>query len=253
MTETLPREQAAEAEPPGAASPRHENLLRWGVGLLCAALGFMLVAQVRAADELGERLATEREEDLTRILSDLSAESDRLQSEITELRLLLIEFEGSQESEELVLRTLQRRLDDLRILAGTATAEGEGLALTIDDPSGQVGQELLVDVVQELRDAGAEVLSINGTRLVVSSAFATRNERLLLDGNLLTAPFRVLAIGPSETMLNAIRIPGGAVDALEGRAEVRVSHELLAQLTIPGRAEVPPFVYGQPVPAEETG
>lgn len=253
MTETLSRQQAAGADPPGTTSPRHQILLRWAVAVLCAALGFTLVAQVRAADVLGERLAAEREEDLARILSDLSAESDRLQIEITELRLLLIEFENSQESEQLALRTLERRLDDLRILAGTATAEGEGLAVTIDDPAGQVGQELLVDVVQELRDAGAEVIAINGTRLVVSSAFTTINRRLLLDDTMLIPPYRVLAIGPSETMLNAISIPGGAIDTLESRAEVRVSSELLAQLTIPGRATAPPFVYGQPVPAEETG
>jgi uncharacterized protein YlxW (UPF0749 family) len=236
-----------------AAPDRQRRLLHVGVALLCGLLGFLLVAQVRATEELGERLEAEREEDLARILADLSDEADRLQSEITELRLLLIEFEGSQEAEQLALRTLQRRLDDLRILAGIAAAEGEGLVMTIEDPAGHVGQELLVDVVQELRDAGAEAIAINGTRLVVSSAFTTRNERLLLEGSVITPPYRVQAIGSGETMDKAMGIPGGAVSTLESRAGVRVTVEVLAHLSVPARTEIQPFVYGEPVPVEETG
>jgi uncharacterized protein YlxW (UPF0749 family) len=232
---------------------RHRVLLRVVVTVACAILGFLLVAQVRATEGFGERLVAEREEDLARILADLSTESDRLQSEITELRLLLIEFESSQEAEQVLLRSLERRLADLQVLTGVVAAEGEGILLTIDDPGGQVTQDLLVDTIQELRDAGAEAIEVNGQRLVVSSSFSSRGGRIMLDGSTLVPPYRIAVIGPGDTMSKAMEIPGGVVDTLESRASVRVTVEVLAELTVPARGDPNPFVFGRPAPTEEAG
>jgi uncharacterized protein YlxW (UPF0749 family) len=238
----------------GPSRRRHPDLIvRGAVALMCGVLGLVLVAQVRATEQLGERLAAEREEDLTRILADLSVESDRLQSEITDLRLTLLAYETTQEREQLTLRNLQRRLDDLRILAGVVPAEGEGVLLSVSDPALQVTQEVLVDTVQELRDAGAEAIAVNGVRLLVSSSFTTRNNRLVLDGRPLGPPYRVAAVGPGETMAKALAIPGGALDGLHARLGVEATVEVLAELTVPARAELPSFLFGEPVPAQESG
>jgi uncharacterized protein YlxW (UPF0749 family) len=122
--------------------------------------------------------------------------------------------------------------------------------MTIDDPQNQVAQELLVDTVQELRDAGAEAIAINDVRLVASSAFTTRNARLLLDGEPLEPPIVVVAIGLSDTISKALAIPGGAIDSLQSRPEVIVRVESLEQLSVPAVPERAPFVFGEPVPPQ---
>jgi uncharacterized protein YlxW (UPF0749 family) len=218
--------------------------------LACAILGFLLVAQFRATENLGERLDVEREEDLAQILADLSTQSDRLQEEITSLRLTLLAFENSAETEELAVRSLRRRLNELRILAGTVAVEGQGVRTTIEDPQVQVTQELLVDTVQELRDAGAEAIAVNGVRLIASSAFTTRNAQVLADGTPIEAPIVITAIGPSDTISKALAIPGGAVDSLQSRPGVIARVESLEQVSVPARAETRPFVFGEPVPPE---
>lgn len=229
------------------APARRSPLMRAGVAVACGLLGFLLVAQVRATESVEDRLQGEREEDLAQILSNLSAEADRLTLEITDLRLTLLAVQNEAEGEQVALQSLQRRLDDLRILAGVVAAEGEGIAFTIADPAGQVRQDLLVDTIQELRDAGAEAMAVNGIRLVVSSAFSVRRERLLLDGQPLTPPYRILAVGPGDTMAKALAIPGGAIDTLEARTEVQTTVEQLDHLTVPARPEASPFVFGEPV------
>src|SRR3712207_9376887 len=65
------------------------------------------------------------------------------------------------------------------------------------------------DTVQELRDAGAEAIAVDGIRLVASSAFATRNGKLVLDEQPIEQPFEILSIGPSQTIAEALAIPGG--------------------------------------------
>jgi uncharacterized protein YlxW (UPF0749 family) len=255
MTETTDsRTSSAAAEDPTApdGAPR-AGRVRWlGAAsvLACVALGFLLVTQFQATENLGERLDIEREEDLAQILADLSAQSDRLQEEITSLRLTLLAFENSAETEELAVRSLRRRLNELRILAGTVPVEGQGVRMTIDDPQNQVTQELLVDTVQELRDAGAEAIAINDVRLIASSAFTTRNSRLLLDGGPLEPPIVVVAIGLADTISKALAIPGGAIDSLQSRPEVTVRLESLELLSVPAIPERAPFVFGEPVPPQ---
>ncbi|MDP8970618.1 MAG: DUF881 domain-containing protein [Actinomycetota bacterium] len=253
MTETIGPEVRSTAATVAGGERQRRLWPQLAVALACGVLGFLLVAQVRATEQLGERLEAEREEDLAQILADLTSESDRLQSEITELRLTLLAFETSAQGEQLALRSLQDRLDDVRILAGTVAAEGEGIVLTIDDPGAEITQELLVDTIQELRDAGAEAIALNDVRLVVSSAFATRNDRLLVDDEPIEAPYRVVAIGPAETMAKALAIPGGAVDSLEAKPGVMASVQSVEQLAVPARGEPAPFVFGEPVPPGETG
>lgn len=242
-----PSEQPASDPARPSASP---PWVRVASVLACAALGFLLVTQLRATENVEARLDVEREEDLAQILADLSAESDRLQGEITSLRLTLLAFENSAEGEDLALRSLQSRLAELQVLAGTVPVEGEGVRLTVEDPESQVTQELLVDTVQELRDAGAEAIAVNEVRLIASSAFTTRNGKVVLDGTPLQAPLTINAIGPPDTIAKALAIPGGAVDSLQSRPQVTAVVESLEELTIPQRPEPMPFVYGEPLPPD---
>lgn len=257
MTDQTTRvpERARRAPPLGALRrrPPFGLVLRLGIVSVSAMLGFLLVAQVRAVEDFDQRLAVEREEDLTRLLSDLTDQSDELARQITERRLLLYEFEVNSEREELAVASLRERLDDLRILTGEVPAVGdEGVQLTISDPSGQVGQDQLVDAIQELRDAGAEALALNGVRLVAQSGITTRNGRLVVDGQPIESPYRIESIGPARAMAQGLAIPGGVESALRAREGVEVTVETLGQVTLPARANPVPYVYAEPVPDTET-
>lgn len=254
MTETAPapvREEAAAPPPPDRAR-RRGRLTTVAVAVACGLLGFVLVTQLRATENLGAQLEGEREEDLAAILANLSAETDRLQSEFTDLRLTLLAFEESAERDGLAMRNLERRLEDFSVLAGVVAAEGEGIVLTVDDPQGAIGPEHLVDAIQELRDAGAEAIDVNDQRLVVSSAFSVRNNRLLVDGTPISPPYRIAAIGPAETMARALSIPNGVVDGFERAGDdVTATVDTRAQLTVPTRGDPTPFVFAEPVTADD--
>lgn len=255
MTDTLDKDSQEHPEgspgPPAAESAHRRWPLQVAVALGCAVLGFLLVAQVRATETVTERLAAEREDDLALILSDVTAQTERLQSEITDQRLLLFEFESTVESEELTLSSLQTRLDNLRILSGVVPAESQGVVLTIEDPGGLVSNNDLLDIVHEMRNAGAEAIAVNNVRLVAQSAFTLRNDRLLVDGQPLESPYRIAAVGPSEDLISkGLDIPGGALQALEDDLGVEASVEELDHVTIPARDDPVPFVFGEPVRQE---
>jgi uncharacterized protein YlxW (UPF0749 family) len=184
---------------------------------LCALLGVSLAAQLRRNERNGA-LPGARQEDLVRILDDLDNREQRLRAEINELQDRRRSLSSAAEGSQTVQEDLERRAQELGILAGTTPAEGQGLALTFRERTSPVTADLILDAVEELRGAGAEAMQISGrtgspVRIVASTAFLdVENGALLVGNRTLTGPYTLLAIGEPETMRAALAIPGGVED-----------------------------------------
>jgi uncharacterized protein YlxW (UPF0749 family) len=77
--------------------------------------------------------------------------------------------------------------------------------------------------VQELRDAGAEALQINGVRVVASTSFADLKAGVVIDGATVASPVVVKAIGDPATLASSLAIPGGVTEtARSQKVTVRV-------------------------------
>src|SRR5688572_16046403 len=161
--------------------------------LVTGLVGFLLVSQLRGTERFRQRLEDESEADLTRILASLTTEADSLQDEIGSLRLQLLTLETSSERDETAAQTAEQQLRSLEVLSGTVPVAGPGVTVFVDDPRRAVGYDSLIDIVQELRDAGAEAVGVNDLRVGVASAFAERDGRITLDGEVLEAPYTIEA------------------------------------------------------------
>lgn len=210
-------------------------------------VGFLLTAQFRARQEVTEQLAAESQKDLTRIFSSLNEESAALRDEISELRLELAALESSAARDQVAREAARRQLEELEILAGVVAARGPGVSVRITDPMASFEFELLIDLVQELRDAGAEAIAVNGRRVGASTAFSESRGRITIDGEAIRAPYDVVAIGDPGTLEVGLRIPGGAVDTLDALAGVRVGVERRGEVSVPALEEPPSFDVADPV------
>jgi uncharacterized protein YlxW (UPF0749 family) len=105
----------------------------------------------------------------------------------------------------------------------------------------------LVDTVQELRDAGAEAIAINGRRVGVASAFTKKDNRIGLDGVPLPTPYVIDAIGPAATMEGGLKIPGGALDTMQALRGVSVDVRRANTLNLPALTQAPQFSSARPV------
>ena len=215
--------------------------------LVTAVVGFLLVGQLRGTERFRQRLSAEDEGDLTRILASLTTEADALRTEISDLRLRLQTLDASTQREDSATEAAEEQLRNLEVLAGTVPVTGPGLILTVEDPDGAVQFDTLLDIIQELRDAGAEAVGINGRRVGVASALASRDGRPVLDGEILSSPYRVQAIGQATTLEGGLKIPGGAMDTLTALRGVTVDLERRAQVDIPALERPPTFDVARPV------
>jgi uncharacterized protein YlxW (UPF0749 family) len=188
--------------------------------LLCGVLGFAAAVQVQANQ--GDELSGLRESDLVGILDDVSERAARLRAEARDLQETRDRVTGGSDSTLAALEEARERARVLGILAGTLPARGPGIELTIHDQTGQVGSDVLLDALQELRDAGAEAIEIGtvdgpAVRVVASTALVDVEEGVQVDGTVLVPPYRFRVIGDSRTLATALDIPGGVLDVLRQR------------------------------------
>ena len=227
----------------GAPRATRSNLLAM---LLALTLGFAIIAQVRQTSVQG--LETLREDELVRIFADVDQDGERLSTEVRELQSSLELLESRTTSEAEAQRAAQERLDALGVLAGTAPATGPGIVLRIDDPSREVRFTVLLDAVQELRDAGAEAIQVGDVRVAASTWFEDAADGIAVSGSVVQPPYAVRAIGDANTLAGAMQIPGG-VTATVRRVGAEATVEIHDRVDVDALLTVTTPQYARPVPS----
>lgn len=208
-------------------------------------VGFALVTQVQAANDVAlEELS---ETDLVALLDDVTDRADSLEEEIRRLQSDKRALEEGTGAEAAV--AARERLASHQILAGTVPVEGPGITMTVGAPDGGFTPTMMIDLMQELRNAGAEAIQIGPVRVVATSWIGIADGTLLVDGQRVEAPFRIVAIGDPHTLSGAMAIPGGFTDSVRGiGGNVQVVEGELLVIDALHQVEEPQ--YARPGPAE---
>ncbi len=73
----------------------------------------------------------------------------------------------------------------------------------------------LVEVVNALRNAGAEAISINGQRITNYTAIYCAGNVVVVNGEKISSPIQIKAIGSPELLYGSLIIPGGYLEMME--------------------------------------
>lgn len=243
----VPAGDETAASPVGRALRLRVRRVDLLIATLLLALGFGAVIQVRSTRDDG-LLASARQEDLVTILDDLSGRSERLRDEVTSLTAARERLSADPGSAA-ALEEARRRTQLLGVLAGTVPATGRGIVLTLTDPRGDVRAEVLLDALEELRDAGAEAVQLEGAggdraRVVASTALLDDPDGngIDVDGVRLRSPYRFVVIGDPSTLTSSLGIPGGVLDTVRSvGAEPSIATPDQVRITAVTRLETPRY------------
>jgi len=246
-----PRPEIGELQPRGLLGMLRRGRTIFGVlaVLLCVLLGVAVATQVRQ-NSSGDSLDTARPADLLVLLDSLHQREATLSTEVAELQRTLSALQASGSSDQAAIQNAQARLAALSILIGTVGATGPGVTVRIDDPGPGVAPQAMLDVINELRAAGAEAIQIGDGHQVVRAGVDTwivgAPGALTVDGKTLMPPYSVLAIGDPPTLAAAMNIPGGAVDSVK-RVGGTMSVQQADKVDITALRQPKPRQYAQPV------
>ncbi|MEV7971774.1 DUF881 domain-containing protein [Cellulomonas sp. NPDC089187] len=218
-------------------------------GVLCALLGFAIALQVRSTGE--DSLSTMRQSELVSLLDQTTRQADQLADQVNDLEQTRQELRSGSTSREAALEAATRSATAQGILSGRLPAQGPGVQITVEDPSRAVSALTLLNLLEELRNAGAEAVQINDQRVTASSSIVSTGGGIEVNDVPVLPPYLWSAIGDPETMSTAMAIPGGAVAKVQiDGGTARVEQRDLVQITALRTLTEPQYATPEPVPGE---
>lgn len=218
----------------------------WAPGLVCLLLGVLLVVQFRTQRAVG-RTSTAAGPAPMAVLSTLVEANARLRQERAALTSQIAEYQQASRQERLT--ALVQELNRLRIVNGLVEVTGPGVEVRVE---GLLSPLEMQDLVNELRNAGAEAIALNGERLVALSVIASSGETLVVNGQPLAPPYIFQALGDPQNMETALTRQGGLITLLarahEGQGATVTQR---ARMVLPVYTQPLQFQYARPIPGQD--
>ncbi|MDQ3930161.1 MAG: DUF881 domain-containing protein [Chloroflexota bacterium] len=222
------------------------------IGLVCLLLGVGLATQFRTQREGREDVLGSSSDQATYI-SELYESNSELRQQVEELSKELGQYQQRSTGGKSNLDSMVRDLQNLRIANGEVEVVGPGVTVTAN---GDLTVFELQDLVNELRNAAAEAIAVNGVRVVTRSAIVDdQTGRITIDRQPVARPYRLEAIGDPDTLAPALERKGGLIALLEaGNSALKIevtrhdAKDRAGWLRLPKTALDFTWVYGQPAP-----
>ncbi len=208
-------------------------------------LGVLVVIQFRA-QQAGSGLGTQSSQDLTLLIANLTTFNDQLRGEVADIQRQLDAIAAANARGETSVGQLRSDLERVRIWSGEDPAAGPGIRVLL---FGGVPAEAISELVNELRNAGAEAISVGGVRVVAGTVAAGPVGALSIENTALGPRIEVLAIGNPAALTGALTRAGGLVAQLQARYEdVLVEVTPLDSVSVPAADRSLAPVLGVPRP-----
>ena len=179
--------------------------------ILALLLGILMMAQSQTHRLTSKARASGSTADQSIILSSLVEANADLRAEIDTLEAQLGSYRSAGSSG--LLEPLVEELNRIKMVNGLVEVSGPGITVRISGPLNALN---LQDLVNELRNAGAEAIALNGERLVLRSAVTVDDQGwLTVDDVRLASPYVFEAVGDSKTLETALLRSGGLIAVLE--------------------------------------
>ncbi|MBR3696788.1 MAG: DUF881 domain-containing protein [Clostridia bacterium] len=228
------------------------------LGFMCFLLTIGIFVQIKTVNQNSIKLGTNRAENELRdsVLKwkekyDLAYE--QLETKESKLDKLREKASNTSVTSEKVIK----ELDNNNASLGLTELIGEGITITLKDGIGTGGSKLdlssylvhysdLIEVINSLKNAGAEAISVNGQRITNYTAISCVGNVIKINNEKIGVPFVINAIGSPEKLYGALTMLGGYIDKLRDEG-VSVTVEKQTSIIIPKYTGIYKFEYADKI------
>jgi uncharacterized protein YlxW (UPF0749 family) len=192
-----------------------------GFFALCFVVGFSIVIQAKVTN--GQQLFVSQKAitDYQTAIQSEKEDKDRIGQLITETDKKLKEYQALVNGGDNGLKDKLVEEDNYyKLISGSTAVRGEGVIVFVDDGTrdlyeGEDPNTVLVHdmdiltIINELNRSGAEVLAVNGQRIVNDTSISCSGYTIRINDQFFARPFEIKAIGDSKRMAAALIGPEG--------------------------------------------
>ena len=205
------------------------------IGLVALILTMVMFTQFKTVYQTDiTAIETMRETELRTELSDWKNKYDEVEARLSETESKISEYQSQISNSEESSHILENDLAETEEYLGYTKLKGEGIVIRLEDNDfKQIERWDLLALINELKLAGAEAISVNDERIISTTEIATVGYQfILINGNRIPSPFVVKAIGNKKYLESAITIKGGYLDEMKVN-EKTISYRVENEIEIP--------------------
>lgn len=202
-------------------------------GILCLILTFAITVQLRVSS------LSESESSQTKITDKLKDEIFRLNDENVKLAEKfqnttseLDDARNQAAQNDSSSKDTSELIKKYTIVSGKTDVTGQGIIIKYKPSDNEAKADMvkdLRDIVNEIKNAGAEAIEINNQRIVGTTAIEMVKNKIEINDTEVSEDFTIKAIGDSNLMYSGLIRPGGTIENIR---ESGVSIEINSENTI---------------------
>ncbi len=221
----------------------NKKLISLLLGIMCMLLTLGIAIQIKTINQMNNKSVTNSatENDLRDSVLKTKEKYDNTYAKVEKLEKELEELQTSASVNSDEANELQEKLKEYKKILGLTEVSGNGLEITLKDGDENQSKSVLssivhdgdiLQVVNALRNAGADAISVNDQRIVNTSAISCIGNVVKINGEKVGVPYVIKAIGNPEWLYGAIEMNGGYVSILR-REGVDIEVKKVKDITIP--------------------
>ena len=192
-------------------------------------IGLLLVGQLRSQARPIE-LSSLSAQELSGLIEQVSARNTELSEGLDELRTQIRDYERASVEGQSDTEISEEALLGITAFGGLLGVEGQGISIMAE---GSFDPIAVNDLIQELRNAGAEAIAIDDIRITAESVAVLGTSAIEIDGVPIGSTFEIHAIGSPDGLKAAIERPGGILSLYEQSIDARFTVAQMSQLELP--------------------
>ena len=186
------------------------------ISIACFALVLVMFMQFKIVNQTDiTAIENMRETELRTELANWKAKYEETETKYQETTAKIEEYKQTKQSNEETEKIVDTELEQVNLTLGKTDVEGEGIEVFL----GEIIADNLLLIVNSLKQAGAEAISINDERIINMSDIVTiegsSNRFIKVNGQRILAPYVIKAIGNQTYLESALLGNGGQVDEMK--------------------------------------
>ncbi len=194
------------------------------IGIACFALVLVMTMQFKIVNETDITLIENmREAELQTELANWKTKYEETEKQYQETVTKIEEYKKTKESNEETSKVMENELEQTNMSLGKTDVEGKGIEIKIEDSEDEEIEKIsasnLFIIVNALKLAGAEAISINEQRIInmtdIVDIDAEYSTFIKVNGERILGPYTIKAIGDPTYMESSLIGNGGVVDTMK--------------------------------------
>jgi uncharacterized protein YlxW (UPF0749 family) len=226
------------------------------LGIMCLILTIGICVQVKTVNNNGTTISTNQtENELRDQILKMKEKYDNIYEQLQDAQTKLAETRENVTNNNSELKSLEEQIKKANTLLGLTDVTGQGVTITVTEPTAVANAlqpEMLIvhntdllSIVNELKNAGAEAIEINGQRIVGTTAITCDGNVIMINGERVSSTFTINAIGFPELMATLTRT-GGCLSLLEDY-NIKTTFKKSEKISIPKYTGIINFKYAKSV------